>query len=149
MCLVAVVAVHNASASSMMLKIFLNDGSNVSYQLSDLPVLVMHDTSLEVKSDQLSSSFQWSDIANMLYVSETDNVKTLSLDTCGQIVFGDSGLFVEASVDTQIVVSDLHGKVFLMKYLKSGEQFLMEFSTLVSGVYIVTVNNHSYKFIVK
>ena len=133
------------------LVIEMNDSKQHSYSLSDKPVITFDNNRLFIKTDKIELDYQIEDILKYYFtkLDETgvEEIKNYT-DKIHFIYTNPDFLSIEGVVgDADIKMYDISGRVCDVISTKSDNCAKIELSTLHKGVYIIKVNNHSFKII--
>ena len=133
------------------LVIEMNNSKQHSYSLSDKPVITFDNDRLFIKTDKIELDYPISNILKYYFieVDETgvEDIKN-DVDKIHFIYTDPDFLCVEGvDWDADINIYDISGRVCAVNLTKSDNCTKIELSTLNKGVYIIKVNNHSFKII--
>lgn len=133
------------------LVIEMNNSKQHSYSLSDKPVITFDNNRLFIKTDKIELDYPIEDILKY-YFTELDETGVEDIknytDKIHFIYTNPDFLSIEGVVgDADIKVYDISGRVCDVNSTKSDNCAKIELSTLHKGVYIIKVNNHSFKII--
>lgn len=131
------------------LVIEINDSKQHSYSLSDKPVITFDNDRLFIKTDKIEIDYPISNIVKYYFIEldETgvEDIKN-DVDNINFIYTNPDFLCVEGiNGDADINIYDISGRVCAVNSTKSDNCMKIELSTLKKGVYIIKVNNHSFK----
>ena len=135
------------SASSVyQLTVEMKDGDKVSYILSDKPVVTFNGTQVLIKSEKAEAGYELSTVQRYYFEEVPDGISTTPED--------DSSLHFDYSEDNHLTVYgiadastvsvyDITGRPAPAAIDPSGKAFTIDLSILPTGVYIITLPNHS------
>ncbi|MBO5866318.1 MAG: T9SS type A sorting domain-containing protein [Bacteroidaceae bacterium] len=131
------------------LVIEINDSKQHSYSLSDKPVITFDNDRLFIKTDKIEIDYPISNIVKYYFIEldETgvEDIKN-DVDNINFIYTNPDFLCVEGiNGDADINIYDISGRVCAVNSTKSDNCMKIELNTLKKGVYIIKVNNHSFK----
>lgn len=131
------------------LVIEINDSKQHSYSLSDKPIITFDNDRLFIKTDKIEIDYPISNIVKYYFIEldETgvEDIKN-DVDNINFIYTNPDFLCVEGiNGDADINIYDISGRVCAVNSTKSDNCMKIELNTLKKGVYIIKVNNHSFK----
>lgn len=133
------------------LVIEMNDSRQHSYSLSDKPVITFDNNRLFIKTDKIELDYPIKDIVKY-YFTELDEtgVEDIKKDA-NKIHFiytNPDFLSIEGVIgDADIKVYDISGRICDVISTNSDNCIKVELKGLTKGVYIIKINNHSFKII--
>ena len=133
------------------LVIVMNNSKQHSYSLLDKPIISFENDRLVIKTTEIEISYNLLDIIKY-YFKEVDDTGISDVnENIDKIHFTYTNpdlLFIEGVAgDADINVYDISGRVCDTILTKSDNCAKIELNTLQKGVYIIKVNNHSFKII--
>ena len=135
----------SARSEAYTLTVTTVDGQKQRIELNDYPKITMNGGRLEITSKTAKLDFDLQKVADFKYV-DAASVGSIESDPCvtrqaDRLIFRADGL------DLAVSVCDMSGVVVFSKQIQSGDEGDFDLSQLTAGVYIVSVNNNSFKVI--
>lgn len=121
-------------------------GQEQQIDLNDYPTITMNAGQLEIKSKTATFDFDLQKVADFKYVDADASVGNIESDQCVTLQ-GDRLIFRADNRDLTVSVCDMSGIVIFSKEMRVGEESIFSLSQLTNGVYVVNVNNTSFKII--
>jgi len=137
-----------ADTPKTQLFIWAKDGTKVAYALEDKPRLTFDDNSLIITAKGIEVKYPLENMARITYDGTLSIVDLQS----GKSIFkveGASLLFPSLKANSNISIRSLYGKLVFNRIIQASGDYSFSISDLNTGVYIVTVNGLSYKFVKK
>ena len=133
------------------LVIEMNDTKKHSYSLEDNPVISFDSNRLIIKTDKIELSYQISDIVKYYFVEEDDtSISSINGDV-NNIHFNYTNtnfLLIEGiASEDNVNVYEINGRTCHVDIVRNSNSITIELKTLPKGIYLVKVNNHSFKLI--
>lgn len=116
-----------------------NDGTLREFNFSDKPVVLFDNGSLTIKTSSLSV-FDFSKVSQVFFSAVPSTDIKLPKET---FHFTDNGDFI--SSDSHVSVYTLNGMKVPLEVRSVGDGSSFSFSSLPSGIYIIRLNNKSFK----
>ncbi len=125
------------------------DGGQNVYTLLKQPVVTFGNEGVTITYDNATATYATADIKKITY--ENDNPTSIEFGTTTDKAFSYDGecLTIPATKTTTVSIHTADGKTVTSKRIGKGEHFQLSLSTLDEGIYIVCINNLSYKLIKK
>ncbi len=136
----------SAQSASYRLAVTTIDGQKQHIELNDYPTITMTGGRLEIKSKTTTLGFDLQKVADFKYVNGSASVSTIAPES-GVTRQGDRLIFRAESRDLTIRVCDMEGIIVFSKEVHTGEESVFSLSQLPPGIYVVNVNNTSFKII--
>lgn len=143
--LLAIMAYAIQTSASYTLAVRTADGRQQRIALNEYPVITIHGGELKIESASTSLSFAIQTIVDFKYLSEEASVGSECISD-GITHKGDKLIF-NADIPLTVSVYDISGNLFLNEIIPADKESIFELSQLGKGVYIVNVNNVSFKII--
>lgn|GEM_PF-5362079 len=134
----------SAQSTSYRLAVTTIDGQKQQIELNDYPTITMNGGRLEIKSKTITLGFDLQKVADFKYVNGSASVSAITSEP-GVTRQGDRLIFRAENRDLKISVCDMGGIVVFSKEIHTGEESVFSLSQLSPGVYVVSVNNTSFK----
>ena len=132
------------------LVIEMNDTKKHSYSLEDNPVISFNNDILVIKTDKIELSYQISDIAKYYFTKEDTGISSVNGDV-NNIHFNYTNtdfLLIEGiASEDNVNVYEINGRTCHVDIVRNSNCITIELKTLPKGIYLVKVNNHSFKLI--
>lgn len=141
--LLTLIALSAKAQNKEVLNVWMTDGTKSSVLLDYHPTVVFNLSQLIIKSDNQTIEIPYDQIS---YFTYSENEESSITD----VVIGGGNknelwLFSEPLTTENFTVYTIDGqKIFMNLYKKGGLQIL-NLASLASGIYIIKVNNKSYK----
>lgn len=131
------------------LVVWAKDGSKASYSLQDRPLIEFVENQILIKSNNLDIYYDLQSISHFTYEDIMGTgVKNLLIEEQFKMT-EDALLFSGIPVNSNLTISDINGKnVYNIKVENTGK-FAIPIKNFSKGLYIIKINNYSYKFIKK
>ena len=127
-----------------------NNSKKHSYSLEDNPVISFNNDILVIKTDKIELSYPISDIAKYYFTKEDTGISSVNGDV-NNIHFNYTNtdfLLIEGIAEEDNVnVYEINGRTCHVNITRSNDSVIIELKNLPKGIYLVKVNNHSFKLI--
>ena len=128
-----------------------NNSKKHSYSLEDNPVISFDSNRLIIKTEKIELSYQISDIVKYYFVEEDDtSISSINGDV-NNIHFNYTNtdfLLIEGiASEDNVNVYEINGRTCHVDIVRNSNSITIELKTLPKGIYLVKVNNHSFKLI--
>ena len=127
-----------------------NNSKKHSYSLEDNPVISFNNDILVIKTDKIELSYQISDIAKYYFTKEDTGISSVNGDV-NNIHFNYTNtdfLLIEGiASEDNVNVYEINGRTCHVDIVRNSNSITIELKTLPKGIYLVKVNNHSFKLI--
>jgi len=133
------------------LVLWLKDGSKSTFILNDAPVVTVRDGILNISSKTISAEYVYSDVVKMTYEDLiSDNVIGISVDLEEPYRFTDDAILFYSDIDDLNVWIMSAGGITVRQFeVQKGESVSLPLSQFSAGVYVINVNNISYKIVIR
>ncbi len=133
------------------LVIELNDPKQHSYSLEDKPVITFDNNILLIKTDKIELDYPISNIIKYYFTQKGDTgINNINGDT-NNIHFNytnnDFILIEGIASEDKVGVYEINGKSCLVDIEIDDNNVRVELKKLPKGIYLIKVNNHSFKLI--
>ena len=133
------------------LVIEMNDTKKHSYSLEDNPVISFDNDILIIKTDKIELSYTISDIVKYYFIKEDDTSISSVNGGANNIHFNYTNtdfLLIEGIANKdKVEVYEINGKNCLVDIVRNDNNVRVVLNTLPKGIYLIKVNNHSFKLI--
>lgn len=135
----------SARSEAYTLAVTTVDGQKQQIELNDYPKITMNGGRLVIKSKTATVDFDLQKVVDFKYVDAASVNGVVS----GQSVTrqGDRLIFKAEDRDLAVSVCDMSGVVVFSRMIQAGDESVFSLSQLTAGVYVVSVNNVSFKII--
>ena len=127
-----------------------NNSKKHSYSLEDNPVISFNNDILVIKTDKIELSYPISDIAKYYFTKEDTGISSVNGDV-NNIHFNYTNtdfLLIEGiASEDNVNVYEINGRTCHVNITRSNDSVIVELKNLPKGIYLVKVNNHSFKLI--
>ena len=127
-----------------------NNSKKHSYSLEDNPVISFNNDILVIKTDKIELSYPISDIAKYYFTKEDTGISSVNGDV-NNIHFNYTNtdfLLIEGiASEDNVNVYEINGRTCHVNIVRNSNSITIELRTLPKGIYLVKVNNHSFKLI--
>lgn len=137
------IALSAYSQNKETLNVWMTDGTKSSVLLINHPIVVFNSSQLVIKSDSQTIEIPYDKVSHFSYTKEEDS--SISDVIIGSDDKDEFWLFPEGSTTENIYVYMIDGQKIPLNVHHKGEIYVLNFASLASGVYIIKVNNKSYK----
>lgn len=133
------------------LVIEINNSKKHSYSLEDNPVISFDSKRLIIKTDKIELSYQISDIVKYYFIKEDDtSISSINGDANNihiNYTNNDFILIEGIAEEDNVNVYEINGRTCHVNITRSNDSVIVELKNLPKGIYLVKVNNHSFKLI--
>lgn len=141
--LLTLIALSAKAQNKEVLNVWMTDGTKSSVLLDYHPTVVLNLSQLIIKSDNQTIEIPYDQISYFTYSENEES--SISDVLIGGENKNELWLFSEPLTTENFTVYTIDGqKIFMNLYQKDGMQIL-NLASLASGIYIIKVNNKSYK----
>ena len=127
-----------------------NNSKKHSYSLEDNPVISFNNDILVIKTDKIELSYPISDIAKYYFTKEDTGISSVN-GGANNIHFNYTNtdfLLIEGiASEDNVNVYEINGRTCHVDIVRNSNSITIELKTLPKGIYLVKVNNHSFKLI--
>lgn len=126
------------------------DGSKVAYALSEKPLVTFSETELIVKTKSLEVNYPFDKMARLIYGYEAlDDKVDLLTDGQAMINKGDYLLFPELKSGDSVIIYSSNGVLVADKKIGADGEYVFPLNVVPIGIYMVKVNDVTYKIVKK
>lgn len=149
--LIGICLAISAQANSMQFSIFTHDGDISTYQLKDSPKIEVKEDCLIIYNNSIEISFEFSNLHKLIYQSSQSGVDISQNSEQRPILLLNDDYIVISPLqnDSQICIFDTKGILVESRNLSADQTHKVSISNLNSGLYIITLNNITYKILKK
>lgn len=137
-----------AQESQTQLVVCAKDGTKVAYILSDEPKITFTESDLVITVNGVEVNYSLEKMARFTYES-SDNTVITNLET-DEALFkleGELLLFLALESNSTIAIYTLNGALVMKKTIQQSGEYAFPLSSLDAGVYVVNVNDLTYKIV--
>lgn len=146
--LFACVSLSMSAKGQTTLTVTLTNGQKQHISLYDAPLVTMDDTSLSIKTEKLALQFSLDNVETFTYDDTLEVSGIMSIGADGTFCQeGEFLLFGQSTVPRHVLVSNVSGIVVESFEIKAGEAYSFSLERLPKGVYIISVDGLTTKFI--
>ena len=128
------------------LVVWAKDGTRVAYALAEKPKITFTETDLVIKSKGIEVNYPLGNMLRFTYDSSAPTAITDLKTDKGNFKFeGNSLLFPSLKANGNVSVYSADGSLVMKKTVRKDGEFVLSVSGLNAGVYMVKVNNVTYK----
>lgn len=122
------------------------DGTQVAYALSEEPVITFSDSLMLIRTTQLEISYPLDQMAKLNYDTRDNmSVRDISTDEARFLFNEESLLFLNLTPNSHVGLYTVSGHAIFSRTIDSYGEYAFPISQLPYGVYVVQVNNLTYK----
>ena len=130
------------------LVVWAKDGTKVAYALAEKPKVTFTETDLVIKAKGVEVNYSLENMARFTYESnENTAIRNLKTDEVSFRLDGESLVFPSLSANSKVSLYSLNGAPVFNKTIRTAGEYSFPLSGLNAGVYVVTVNNLTYKIV--
>ncbi len=130
--------------------IWAKDGTHICYALAEKPKVTFSENALLVSTKGIEVSYP---LKNLLRFTVEDETITSLTDIQSEKRFpkleGDYLVFPNIDTNSIVRIASVNGMIIFQKTIQTNGNYSYPISNLKSGIYLVTINDLSYKIIVK
>lgn len=142
--------VAKADIISTNLIIWAKNGTKVAYALAEKPKVTFTETDLVIMTKGVEVSYPLESMARFTYEEDSEtSVTELKAHDVSFKTNGESLLFPELKANSNVSVCNLNGTLVFQKTIMQNGEYVFPLSNLDAGVYLVKVNNLTYKIVKK
>lgn len=132
------------------LVVWCKNGAKVSFLLNDKPIVKINDGKWKIDGNKTSAEYDVADVVKITYDGIPDDIPTIGVEIGKPFaVEGDALTFLSDSEDLNVRIVALSGVVVKQFVARRGTASSVPLNQFASGVYIVNVNNISYKISIR
>ncbi len=138
----------NAQEEVQRLVVWQKSGEKVYFDLTEEPKTTFDDGKLVITTNTVQTSYKLSDIVRYTYEGHMPDINPSSI-TPNQVIFRqgkDMMSFDGLPEGTRIELYSLDGKMLSTQQASSGKTAVVSLAAQPAGIYIVKVNDATYKF---
>ena len=130
--------------------IWAKDGTHICYALAEKPKVTFSENALLVSTKGIEVSYP---LKNLLRFTVEDETITSLTDIQSEKRFpkleGDYLVFPNIDTNSIVRIASVNGMIIFQKTIQTNDNYSYPISILKSGIYLVTINDLSYKIIIK
>lgn len=124
------------------------DSTKVAYSLNDKPKVTFQGERIIISAKDVLVEYQFSDIDKFFYEDRiASSVENITQDSSRFIYNGEYLMFYPSNQKCQVFIWDMGGKVLIEKLIDTTEIYTVPISSFERGIYLVKINDVTYKFI--
>ena len=137
-------------STSQNLVLWFNDGTKSTYILNDEPVVTIDNGMVKIDSKSISAEYEYKDVMKMTYEGDPTVVDNISSNNQDPFVFTQDTLsFFSDKEDLRVDIISITGITVYEFTTEKGRRVSLSLNQLDSGVYVINVNNNSFKILVR
>lgn len=128
----------------------MTDGTIISYTLGDQPAIICDDEFFIVRHENGEVSIGNWEVESFSYTYSTNGINSVQSDKESRILIdGNQLTAIAKSNGAHLLISNVEGKVLTEKILTSTTPFVYDFNSHQNGVYVITLDGVTVKFLKK
>ena len=145
--LIAVMCIYGvaAMADDMVLQVWLADGQIVSINLNEEPRTTYNEGKLVITTTKTTITYPLENVKRYTYVSSANSINTPNTTGTTFSADGETLTFTGLKTDTSIMLYNVAGRLLHSITPDSAGHAVVSVSRLPKGVYIVKMNDATYK----
>ena len=149
--LIGICFVMSAQANPMQFSIYTFDGNISTYKLDDNPKIEIKENQLIIFNKSIEVSFVFSNLQKLVYQSSLSNIDAVQNIEQQPVLFLEDNYIKILPLQkvAQISIYDMNGMLIDTKELEANQHHLISISDLTQGLYIISLNNTTYKILKK
>lgn len=138
------------NSSEEMLTVQTKDGGFLQFLLSEDPVITFSDRTIRLKSDSQKCELELSNVARFYFSFEGTGIGNIEKSDLTISKLADGFIEIEGlEQNTTIKLYGVDGKNLPLKIVNSKRKTIVYTDSLIAGIYILSINNKTIKFIKK
>lgn len=131
------------------LVVWAKDGSSSVFALTDKPTVSFTETNMIITSEKTEIDFPLEKMERLSYSYDAVNIHDLQSDSHHVRMSGNTIVFPSLEANSKINIYTSDGSVVLTKTIETKGDYSISIEGLKPGIYLVNVNNLSYKIVQK
>lgn len=137
-----------AQEISCHLIVMAKDSTKVAYSLNDEPKVTFQGETIVISAKDVLVEYQFSDIDRFFYEDRVvSSVENTTQESYRFICNGEYLMFCPSNQKCQVSIWDMAGKVLIENLIDATEVYTVPLSSFERGIYLVKINDVTYKFI--
>ncbi len=132
--------------SPIKLIIWAKDGTRVAYALTEEPKVKFTENSMVISTTKVEVDYPLHSMERFTYGDEVTTITDISTDKFSFKWDGKSLLFSALRPNSTVCIYSLSGMLLIRKTIQQGGEYICPIDDLANGVYMIKVNNITYKF---
>lgn len=129
------------------LVIWSKDGTKVVYALAENPRMTFVENELVVKTNNIEVTYNLDNMSRFTYESgDITGITNLKTERPFSIQ-GEALIFPTLSANSTVSIYSLNGLIIFKKKVRNIGEYAFPLSSLAAGIYMVNVNNLTYKIV--
>lgn len=126
------------------------DGSKITYLLLDEPELKFNGANMVIASKAIKAEYQLNTVKQITYENDSNSVIDATISEGITYHIKDNILELTNDLtDFTVHIYDTNGRCLINNKIHKSETFSISLNNFNKGIYILEINNHSYKFIIR
>lgn len=149
LCIYHLVAIAQEVPTTLIIQ--TKDNSFIGYSLAEEPILTFTPNELTIKTDKVTVNYPLSFILQFVYGndSEINNIGYLPSNDQPFRIGQENLIFNSNASPMNIAIYSINGQLLFTKQTQEKDEYIFPIAELSVGVYIVKVNNMTYKITIK
>lgn len=140
--------VAKAEDNPTNLVVWAKDGTKVAYALSEKPKVTFTETDLVITTKGIEVNYSLTNMARFTYEADDFTViRNLRTDEVSFKIDSESLIFPALHASSTVSLHSLNGALIFSKTVHTAGEYSLSLSNLKTGVYVVTVNDLTYKIV--
>ena len=136
--------------SKANLVVWCKNGAKVSFMLNDKPIVTIKDGKWKIDGKNASAEYEVADVVKMTYDGIPDDIPAIEAGSENPFALDAEALtFLSESKDLHVRIIASSGVIVRQFIARRGTAFSVPLNQFAPGVYIVSVNNISYKISIR
>ena len=133
--------------SHKRLVVWLSDGEKVYFDLNDNPQTSFSESGVSIETNMLKISYPFNNIIKYTYEDSSTDIVDLKANEM-RVYMNENGLvFDNIKHGTLINIVTIDGKIIDTLKVDNGKNFTITLNKYTNGVYLIKINNITYKIL--
>lgn len=140
--LIALACISAKAEDGKSLYVTFNDGQKVEFALAKTPEVTFGNNQMTIKTTDTTTSYDLTTVASFTYNASTTGIS--KTETENKLVWEGNRIIVDG-INNKVHVYTIDGKNVGLSPIVNGSKTVINIDTLTKGIYIIKVNNQSFK----
>jgi hypothetical protein len=138
-----------AADNTEVLQLQLTNGQTVTFQLKEKPEITFQEEKMLIVTTNDSAEYPFSEVAGFNFVNQVTAINELTDKELQIHTNGNGEWTIDSKQSTAVRVYNMSGKLTKASISRVGNSTFISLSNLPSGVYMISIGNHTIKTVKK
>lgn len=140
--LVALACITAKAENGKSLYVNFNDGQKVEFALAKTPEVTFGNNQMTIKTTEATTTYELTTVASFTYNADATGISKTETDN--KLAWEGNRIIVDGT-NNKVHVYTIDGKNMGISPIVTGSKTILNLDSLTKGIYIIKINNKSFK----